>query len=179
MPSFYKKTHTSEKIFYFHEVSEKIWLSPGSIIIKLDSLRCLVFFTDTVWIVGPLGQAIHLIIFVISSHIQYSSLLILRLLTYLTFYYVKIMNYKYLLFNPICSLARNTLIIVNSFFQFFEIYIVKPFQLKLHDFQIHRNKLVSGFSHWYNVHTENWIQRLNFLKTYCSCHSCSCTLLSS
>jgi hypothetical protein len=35
--------NTSEKIFYFHEVFEKIWLSPQSIQIKWDSSRCLVF----------------------------------------------------------------------------------------------------------------------------------------
>ena len=41
-------------LFYFSEESEKIWLSPE----VSDSSRCLVFFTDTVWIVEPLGQAI-------------------------------------------------------------------------------------------------------------------------
>jgi hypothetical protein len=51
----FTKKNTSEKIFYFHEVSKK---SPRSIQIELDSSRCLGFFTDTVWIVGPLGQAI-------------------------------------------------------------------------------------------------------------------------
>ena len=53
---FLEKT-ASEKILYFHEVSQEIWPSPRSIQIESDISRCLVFFTDTVWIVGPLGQA--------------------------------------------------------------------------------------------------------------------------
>ena len=43
--------------FYVYEVSDKILPSPQIIQIESDSSRCLVFFTDTVWIVGPLGQA--------------------------------------------------------------------------------------------------------------------------
>ena len=54
----FTQKNRSEKIFYFHDVSEKIWLSPQSIQIESDSTRCLVFFTDTVWIVRPHGQAI-------------------------------------------------------------------------------------------------------------------------
>ena len=45
--------------FYAYEVSDKILPSPQSIQIESDSSRCLVFFTDTVWIVGPLGQDIY------------------------------------------------------------------------------------------------------------------------
>ena len=48
--------NTSYKYFYFHEVSEKIWLSPPSIQIELDSSRCF-FFMDTILVVGSLGQA--------------------------------------------------------------------------------------------------------------------------
>ena len=44
--------------FYVYEVSDKILPSPQSIQIESDSSRCLVFFTDTVWIVGPLGLTI-------------------------------------------------------------------------------------------------------------------------
>ena len=53
-------TKDFRKKINFHKVSEKIWLSPRSIQIESDSSRW-VFFTDNVWIVGPLGQAISLI----------------------------------------------------------------------------------------------------------------------
>ena len=52
----FTKNKSEKKI---HEVSEKIWLSPPSIQIESDSPRCF-YFTDTIWIVGPVGQAIRM-----------------------------------------------------------------------------------------------------------------------
>ena len=54
MPNFYKKITSEKEKNIFMKYPRKF----GEVPKVSDSLRCLVFFTDTVWIVGPLGQAI-------------------------------------------------------------------------------------------------------------------------
>ena len=74
-----KKKNTSEKKNHeVHEVSEIIWLSPSppSIQVESDSSRC--FFMDSIWIVGPLGQAIILFSVKIQIRIQDYSYVIFK-----------------------------------------------------------------------------------------------------
>ena len=62
-----KKRTQLRKKFYVHEVSEKIWLS-----IQIELNSSSFFFHDTVWIDGPLGQAISLLHFLHSCKLSVS-----------------------------------------------------------------------------------------------------------
>ena len=55
--------NTSEKKFYVHEVSEKIWPSPVKYPNRIGQFKGFGFFTDTIWIVGPHGHATTLLPF--------------------------------------------------------------------------------------------------------------------
>ena len=53
---FTKKTQVKKYSIFMKYVSKKICLIPRSIQIESDSSRCLVFFTDTVWILDHLDR---------------------------------------------------------------------------------------------------------------------------